>query len=172
MKKLFILVALLATANLAYGQEQQAGYEESADYEHTQSAEAWLELARADIQADKIAIITANMGMTAEESEIFWPIYREYEGERAKLWDQTWAVIKAYADNYEALTDDKAAELMGKAFEIDQAELTLLKTYHDRVSGALSPTLAARFAQIENQLNRVVDLQISTQLPLVPRATN
>ena len=41
--------------------------------------ETWLELLRADLRADKTAIVTVAMGLSDDEGTIFWPIYRDYE---------------------------------------------------------------------------------------------
>ena len=48
---------------------------------------AYAELLRADVRAQKVAIITEVMGFTDKEDEAFWPIYREYDLEMAKLGD-------------------------------------------------------------------------------------
>ena len=48
-----------------------------------------IELTRAVIQAGRQAIIAANMGLTDEEGQRFWPIYREYRNDLAKNGDRT-----------------------------------------------------------------------------------
>ena len=50
--------------------------------------DAYLELVRSDLKADRVALVTATMGFTDAEAEIFWPIYREYEFDRDKLGDK------------------------------------------------------------------------------------
>ena len=40
--------------------------------------DAYVELLRADLKAEKVAVITEAMNFSEEESLAFWPIYREY----------------------------------------------------------------------------------------------
>ena len=58
------------------------------------------ELLRSDVRALKVAIITEVMGFTEAEDKAFWPIYREYDREMAKLGDERVAMIAEYASNY------------------------------------------------------------------------
>ena len=58
---------------------------------------AYAELLRSDVQAQKIAILTEVMGFTDAEDKAFWPIYRDYNAEMAKLGDDRLAVIEEYA---------------------------------------------------------------------------
>ena len=51
------------------------------------------------------------MQFTEEEDAKFWPIYREYETQLAKINDDRIAVIKEYAVDYEKMTDDIADRL-------------------------------------------------------------
>jgi hypothetical protein len=57
----------------------------------------FIELLRKDIDAEKVAVISDVMLFTDAESEIFWPIYREYDFERKKIADKRIALIKYYA---------------------------------------------------------------------------
>jgi hypothetical protein len=41
------------------------------------------------------------------------------------------------------------------------------KQYFQRMSQAMSPKLAARFLQIEDQIEEIIDLQIASSLPIV-----
>ncbi len=129
--------------------------------------EQYIELARSDFKTKKVGVITEAMQFTPEEAELFWPIYRDYDYEYTKIGDQEIALIKEYADNFETLTDEKTMELMAKSFEIDGQLLDLQETYFKKISEALNPQLAARFMQIESQIQNFVQLSIASQIPLV-----
>ena len=45
--------------------------------------------------------------------------------------------------------------------------LDLRGTYFDRMSKEMSPTVAAKFFQIEIQLEDILDLEIASSLPLI-----
>ena len=50
---------------------------------------------RANMQADRTALITAGMNFNDKDGAAFWPIYQQYEYERSRLDDRRVAVIKA-----------------------------------------------------------------------------
>lgn len=131
---------------------------------------AYAELLRSDIRAQKVAIITEVMGFTEGEDTAFWPIYREYDLEMAKLGDERVALIADYAKNYGALTNDVADRLATKALELEARRQELKGQVYQKVKKALSPLTAARFLQVENQLLLLVDLQIAASLPIAPTA--
>jgi hypothetical protein len=128
---------------------------------------AYVELLRSDLRSQRIAIITELMQFTEAEDTKFWPVYREYETELAKVNDERMALIKEYAANYEKLTDEVADRLARGALDVEGRRNGLKARYYDRFKSALSPKAAARFLQIENQMLLILDLQIAASLPIV-----
>ena len=128
---------------------------------------AYVELLRSDLRAQKVAIITELMGFTDAEDAAFWPVYREYETELAKVNDDRLALIKEYAANYATLTDVVADRLARGALDAEGRRNGLKTRYYDRFKSVLSPKAAARFLQIENQILLILDLQIAASLPIV-----
>ncbi len=129
----------------------------------------YLELLRSDLKAEKTALLTAAMGFTEQEGTIFWPIYREYDLELAKIGDARIANIKAYAANYDNMTDVKAKELVDNAFKLEEDRLKLQKTYYKKVEKAMTSTQAGRFIQVERQIGLLIDLQIASEMPLIKK---
>jgi hypothetical protein len=128
---------------------------------------AYVELLRADVRGQKAAILTEMMGFTEAEDKAFWPIYREYEMEMAKLNDERLAGIKEYAEHFEQVSDTLADKLVKKALDLESRRTALKGKYYDRFKSALSPKTAARFVQVESQLLMLIDLQIASSLPIV-----
>ena len=128
---------------------------------------AYAELLRSDVRAQKVAIITEVMHFTEAEDAAFWPIYREYDLEMAKLGDERVTLIAEYASNYSTLTDAIAEKLASKALDLEARRQALKSKYFDRLKTALSPRTALRFLQVEHQLLLLIDLQISAALPIV-----
>jgi hypothetical protein len=131
---------------------------------------AYAELLRSDVRAQKVAIITEVMGFTDKEDEAFWPIYREYDLEMAKLGDERVALIADYAKNYANVTNEVADRLASKALELESRRQELKGQVYQKVKKALSPLTAARFLQVEHQLLLLIDLQIAASLPIAPPA--
>ena len=74
-----------------------------------------MELLRTDVRKQKANILGQVMLLDADEAAKFWPIYKEYDAEIARIGDSKLAMIKQYAENYEAMTDAVADELMRDA---------------------------------------------------------
>ena len=114
-----------------------------------------------------MAIIANVMQFTNEESKTFWPIHREYEVEFAKIGDARIALIKDYAQHYETMTDEKAKELVQRALKLEERRTKLKKKYFRKFDKVLSSKTVAKFFQLENQINLLIDLQIASELPLI-----
>jgi hypothetical protein len=130
---------------------------------------AYAELLRADLRLEKTAIITEVMGFTEAEDKAFWPIYREYDAEMAKLGDERVALVADYAKSFDQLTDDAADKLARRALDLEARRQAVKAKYYDRVAAALKGRTALRFLQVEHQLLLITDLQIAASLPIAGR---
>ena len=151
MRILLLVMAALFVAGSAHAQEQ------------------YIELLRSDLRADKVAIVTEVMQFTEEQGTVFWPLYRKYDLELSALGDKRLALIKDYAKNFDNMTDEKANKLMATAFDVQEKRTKLRKKYYKEVGKALSPIVAAKFIQLENQIGLLIDLQIAAEMPLIKR---
>jgi hypothetical protein len=140
---------------------------ESKSETQEQNLRADIELLRSDVRADKTKIMAAMMQLNDKDAAVFWPIYREYESDVAKLYDEKVAGIMDYADHYLQMTDEKADDLATRALQWEDQRTDLKKKYYERFKKALSPITAARFLQVENQLLMLVDLQVASSLPII-----
>lgn len=126
-----------------------------------------IELLRSDIATQKKALITQAMNMTEAESDIFWPIYNDYQNELRKIGDERIALIKEYADSYESMTDETAADITKRAIKQQEDRLKLYKKYNGKLAKAVSPRFAARWVQTEHAINTMIDVQIASEMPLM-----
>jgi hypothetical protein len=132
-----------------------------------QSAADAIELTRAVIQAERQAIVAQTMQLTEQEGNAFWPIYRQYRGELAQVGDRWLTLVKSYAEHYENLSDELAQHILTEHFNIERANLDIKVKYIPRFKEMLSPVKVARFYQIENKLDAVVDYDIAEAVPLI-----
>ena len=133
----------------------------------TLNLNAYAELLRSDVRAQKVAIHTAVMAFTEAEDAAFWPIYREYDAEMAKLGDERVELVAEYARNYSKLSDAVADTLATRAMDLEARRQATKRKVYERVKGVLPPAKALRFLQVEHQLLLLIDLQISASLPIV-----
>ena len=133
----------------------------------TFAQQSYFELLRQDLGTKKVALITEVMQFTDQESEVFWPLYREFDFENAKIGDETLKLIKDYAAHYENITDEKAVELMNTSFNLRNKKLDLKRNYLKKFGKVIAPARAVKFMQVMNQIEMIIDIQIASQLPLV-----
>jgi hypothetical protein len=152
MKKLFLIAFMISITNV-----------------FAQDIDSYIELLKSDVKTNRKAIITEVMVFTEKESEAFWPIYNEFEYEASKLSDNRISNIKDFAANYDSLTDAKADELIKNSFNFLEDRLSLNKKYYDKFAKVLTPTVAAKYMQLEHQIQLVLDLSIAANLPLMKK---
>jgi hypothetical protein len=161
------LIVLLASSLAAQGQSQPSQVQVNEEQTKMLNLSAYAELLRSDVQAQKIAILTEVMGFSESDDKAFWPIYRDYNTEMAKLGDERVALIAEYARVYSAITDDVARSLATRGMDLEKRRTAALERCYTRIGTALSPTMALKFLQVEHQLLLIIDLQISASLPIV-----
>ncbi|HEY2432256.1 MAG TPA: hypothetical protein VGI12_06245 [Vicinamibacterales bacterium] len=164
----FVLVAVTCLPAVSAAQAAPPGLA-SAAQNKTLNLIAYAELLRSDLRAEKVAIITEMMEFTEAEDKAFWPIYREYDAEMAKLGDERVALIADYAKNADQLTDDAADKLARKALDLEDRRQAVKSKYYDRVAAVLKGRAALRFLQVEHQLLLLTDLQIAAALPIASK---
>jgi hypothetical protein len=127
-----------------------------------------IQLMRSDVQADKNTIIAHTMQFSDAESTAFWPVYRDYARDQQAIGDQRVQLIKDYAQNYDSLDDAKSKDMMQRAINIDQKTLSLRQDYWPKFAKALGPKRAAKFYQVDNRITLLLNLQLTSAIPLIP----
>ena len=124
-------------------------------------------LTRAEVQKKRQEIVQKVMEFTPQESEKFWPVYREYQTDAAKLGDQRVALIETYMTNANNMSDQQAKEMLDKWFKLRQSQLDLQKKYVGQFNKVLAPVRVARLYQIENALDAVISANLQANMPVI-----
>lgn len=132
--------------------------------------DAYLELLRSDVKSQRVAIITAAMDFTEEEGAAFWPLYREYQVEMDKLGDQRIQFLKDFAAIWTSVTNEQAQDLAKRSFKMQEDKIKLKKKYFGKFEKAITASRAAKFLQLENQIDLLIDMQIASEMPLLQEA--
>ena len=122
---------------------------------------------RADIQADRKAIVAENMELTDAQATAFWPVYRDYRNELAKLGDRTVKLVSDYAASVDTLTDSQASSMTAEFLSIQKSTLKVKEKFLPKFNAVLSPKLVMRFFQIENKLDTILMIDAVDGVPLV-----
>ena len=125
-----------------------------------------VEVTRAEIQADRKAIVADNLPLTEDQATAFWPIYREYRGEMDKIGDRVVKLITDYATNFDSLSDEKADALLKEFLAVQKDVVKVKEKFQPRFVKVLPAKTVLRFYQIENKLDTIVSLGIVAQVPL------
>ena len=158
MWKALVLVVVFSTPAVAQTVEVKAKPLSDAD----------IQLIRQDVQVQKNQIISDTMKFTDSEAAAFWPLYKGYAAEQQAIAAKRWNVVVDYAQNIEKIDDAKAHDLSQRMFAIDDDLQGLRKRYFSRFEKALGAKRAAKFYQVDNRLSLIVNLQLSSEIPLIP----
>ena len=126
-----------------------------------------IEMLRADLRSQRKEITAQNMVLTADEATKFWPIFDQYRKEAIKPNDERWALIKEYADNYGTMTDAQSQDYIKRSTAVDQELLALRMKYVPLLEKVISPKKTALWYQIDRRIDLLINLQLSTQIPMV-----
>ncbi len=157
---------LAQTANKPATQPAGLGKAEVSSNEDV-NIRAYIQLLRTDVRKQASEIMGQVMRLDAGQAAKFWPIYREFESERTVIGDQIIGLLKNYADHYDEMTDAVADQLANQLLSIERQRNDLKKKYYERAKSDLGAITAARFLQVENQLEKIADLQMAAQLPVI-----
>ena len=153
-------VGLLLSAGAAAAQtEKAAAGAKVTDIE--------VNLMRKDLRDQKKQVVAANLPLTGDEAAKFWPVYDAYTQETVKVNDQRYALVKEYAANYNSMTDDAAASFIRRWIGVDEAGAKLRLEWIPKFEALLGEKKAAVFFQIDRRVGLMVELQLSSQLPLI-----
>lgn len=134
-----------------------------------QSYNDLVEVLRSDLRTEHQAIVLSNLNLTEAQSALFTPIYDEYSSALKKHWDKRIQLVKDYAAKYETMNDETAAGLMKRMSALEKEGIALRDSYAKKVAKVLPTTIAARWMQIERRLNQLIELQLASEIPLMPK---
>jgi hypothetical protein len=118
------------------------------------------------VMNDRKAVFAKNLGLTEEESQLFWPIYDEYEAKVKPLNDRFLANVNAFAEKYDTLGEADAAAILKEKMAIEKEREALKQAYTRKVAKALPANKALRYAQLETRIDNMVRREVYGLIPL------
>lgn len=126
-----------------------------------------MELIREKVRADKKLLVAMNMEMTEAEAEQFWPVYDRYQEGLGRIIDRELELINTFAKNYETMSDGVAKQLLEDYLQLQDDLFALKQSYLPKFRAVLPDRKVARYYQIENKIEAVLDLDLAANIPLV-----
>ena len=119
-----------------------------------QENEPGAEAKKEKIEAQKIAYITTQLKLTADESKTFWPVYNEYETKKE-------TIRKDFRKNYkpnatDSISEAKAKELITAQLKMEQDLLDLKKEYAVKFQSVLTASKVIKLQRAENDFKKVL----------------
>ena len=155
---LMVTFAMLVFCSLGCAQDQPP------------TLDSTIQLVRANMQADRTTLITTGMNLSDKDGAAFWPIYQEYEYERARLDDRRVAVIKEYTRKYPNLTDAEAKSMAEQMLDCDSRLAALKVKYFKKFNKALPALTVTKFFQLDRRIDLMMDMQVESSLPPLTQA--
>lgn len=134
----------------------------------TQATWTAVETLQADIRNDRQALVAENLPLTEAEATAFWPVYKSYAADLARTSDRKAKLIAAYAANYDSMDDTKSSAFMKDYLAMEEDRVKVRKKYAGAASKVVGAQKAARWMHIETKLDAIINLGLSSEIPLVP----
>jgi polyhydroxyalkanoate synthesis regulator phasin len=125
-----------------------------------------IELTRANIQKARQTIIAGAMNFTEDEALAFWPAYRDYRLDMARLGDRLVKLITEFVTAGAKLNDEQANRILDEYLDVKSKEVSVKQKHVKIFRKLLPPTKVARFFQLENKLDAVVNYDLAASVPL------
>ncbi len=126
-------------------------------------------MSRAQIQSDRQAIVAQTLGLTEQQGQVFWPLYREYRAEIDKPVDRLWNLFTTYGENWQSMSNADATKLLNEYLTVEHDVITIKQKYAKKMNEKLDGVTVARFFQIDNKLDTILRLEGASEIPLVKK---
>lgn len=151
MKKL-ILAAIIAI--FAFAANAQSNTEE-------------IDLMQSVYGMQKKDLVAKHMKLEADQADLFWQIYDEYEVARKEIGLKRVKNIELYAEKYDNLTDEDADVLIKASIEIQTDFIKLWQKTYKKMAKSINSVTAAQFIQAESFFENMVRQELSMEIPFI-----
>ena len=162
-----LLVVVLIGASSILGGQTASAQKTSPQGDTRRISNQDLDLLRQDLRSQRKQLIAANLKLTDTEATKFWPVYDQYMTELIAINDKKFGLIQEYADSWGKLTNDQSLLFARNWLDMDIAIAQLRQKYVPIVAKVLDGRKTATFFQLDRRIAMMMDLQVSSQVPLV-----
>lgn len=126
--------------------------------------------ARERIEAARIGLISERLGLTPEQAERFWPVYREFTDKRSEM-------VREFRQAQREVGKDnpdpqKQKELVELGLKIKQRQLDLEKDYSQKMMNVISAQQILSLRNAEKEFQRMIINQLQQRRDLQQRREN
>jgi hypothetical protein len=169
---ILLVLAALPLGRLSAAQDPALQTGGVAQRENELDKDQQLALFRRNIRSMRKQIVASNLDLTELEAAKFWPIYEQYAADLGKIDEDRATIVKEYAVAFGSVSDDQADNLIRRWLDTDISAAELRQKYVPLVRKVLPAKKAATFFQIDRRVSMMIDVQITSQIPLVQSQSN
>ena len=121
------------------------------------------------ISANKKLQIAKYMVFTEQEDKFFWNVYADYEKEMDNVYRQKFELLKEFQQGNDGhtITDDQANEMLDRFFGLETQMMSIKQNYLPKFRSILPGRKVARFYQIDNKLDAIVNHELAIKVVLI-----
>ena len=127
-----------------------------------------IKLIRSNIQDARESVIRDTMQFSDAEAKAFWPIYNDYAAKQRAIADKRKGIILDYAKQVDTMTDAQASDLTDRMLQVEDETQALRRKFLPKFQAALGARRAAKFYQVDNRLAMILNVQLASEIPLIP----
>ena len=113
------------------------------------------------IESARIALITERLGLTPDQAEKFWPVYREYNMQRREIREEF--RNERQGANLQNMSEEESKQLVQKSMDMKQKELNLEKEYSKRLTKVISTQQLFKLKNAEKDFQQMLLQRIQEQ---------
>jgi len=142
---ILIMLLLLGLGPVAYSQET----DEQLPPQMTVDPKV-----REKVEAARIGLITSRLGLTPEQAEKFWPVYREFTEKRQEMRKE----FRQMQQSIDPANPDpkKQQQLVDFGFQLKQKELNLEKDYSSRILNVITVQQMLNLRKAEQDFRQLI----------------
>ena len=164
---LCLVTAVFIVTTVLSAQQATPSPASGKDVTEEQVNDANIQLMRQDVRSERKKIVAANLPLTETEAAKFWPVYDRYMAETTKINDVRLDLLKEYAKNFDAITEEQADSLVKRWLALDQDNTQLRLKYVPEFEKVIPNKKTAMFFQIDRRVSMLIELQLASQVPLI-----
>lgn len=110
--------------------------------------------AREKIESAKIALITERLGLSPDQAEKFWPVYREYTLQREEV-RKEFISARRQLDG-DKLSEEQSQKLLQMGMQLKERELNIDRNYSERLTKVISSRQMLELRKAEQDFKRML----------------
>ncbi|NLA23892.1 MAG: hypothetical protein GX879_02895 [Bacteroidales bacterium] len=135
--KLFLIIALISVSGISNAQKR---HQHAADKEK--------------IKAERVAFITAELELSVEEAQNFWPVFNEYERKNEEFLNEEREITRELRNSADKISDNELEKKLDRINEIQVQKAELQTEYFNKFKSVLSIKKLAKLQANEREFRR------------------